>query len=645
MQSLPDLISWTPGNRSDIFDYVVRGDEIRLTSAIANIGEGAMEIRGGAVNGNVQEVSQRIYNDNGTYTDVQAGEFRYHDEHGHIHFEDFAAYRIRSVESDGSVGEVLKTAEKVSFCLIDLANYDNSQSSHYHNCGQIQGISAGWADVYDKGLPGQSIDISGLPDGEYWMEIEIDPLDQLRESNEANNSSFTLITLNRGITPSDADTFESNNSFSEASILAPPEDHLYENLSIHEAGDPDYFQVTATNDGDLTFKLEFLNSNGDLDLVVYDSNQNRLASSTSVSNEESITVQAQQGEQFFVHVYGYRNATNTDYSLFVDQADDTTPPTVNRIDGTAGDDYLFGTDGNDLFEMNTGRDVAVGSAGDDIINGGDTGYNQVDYSGSSSDYTFARNANGSVTVTKANGTDVLNDIGGIWFQGEAAWYALDQLITSGGGPNGENIIEGTSGDDYLTGTSANDTFNMGTGTDVAVGSSGDDTINGGDAGYNQVDYSGSSSDYTFVANDNGTITVTKPNGVDTLTDVGGIWFTGEEAWYPIEDLMAPPSGPSVIQGTQGDDYITGTRGEDIISALGGRDVIRGSAGSDTIDGGGDEYDQVDYAGSAQDYLFVQNSNGSYSVTDAAAGSIDLLTDIDGIWFEGGEEWSAIEDLV
>jgi len=643
---LPDLISWTPDGRPNIFEYVVSENEIRLTTAIANIGEGAMEVRGGTVRGDVQDVMQRIYNDDGSYSDVQAGEFRYHDNHGHTHFEDFAAYRLRSLNEDGSAGDIVRSAEKVSFCLIDLADYDGSQSAEYFSCGQVQGISPGWSDVYDKGLPGQSINIEGLPDGEYWLEIEIDPLDQLRESNETNNSSFTLITVDRGYTPpAEADAFESNDNFSQASILAPPQDFLYENLSIHAAGNNDYFQVTASANGELTFSINFIDSDGDLDLIVYDSNRNFVARSDSVSDNESITVQAVQGEQFFVRVYGYNNDTNLEYSLFVDQAEGTTPRLVNRIDGTSGNDYLLGTSGDDLFELGAGLDVAVGSAGDDIINGGDAGYNQVDYSGSASDYTFARNTDGTVAVLKPNGSDILTDIGGVWFQGELAWYPIEQLIANGGGTGGENTITGTDGNDYLLGTSANDTFNMGAGVDVAVGSVGDDTINGGDLGYNQVDYAGSAADYTFVSNNDGSITVTKPDGVDTLNNVGGVWFMGEEAWYAMQDLAVPSGGPSEIQGTQGDDYIIGTRADDLISALGGRDVIRGSAGNDTIDGGGEEYDQVDYAGSTSEYLFALNPNGTVSATDITAGSVDLLIDIDGIWFAESEEWSTLEDLV
>jgi hypothetical protein len=39
----------------------------------------------------------------------------------------------------------------------------------------VNGISVGWADVYNWFLPGQFIEVSGLPDGYYRLETEADP--------------------------------------------------------------------------------------------------------------------------------------------------------------------------------------------------------------------------------------------------------------------------------------------------------------------------------------------------------------------------------------------------------------------------------------------------------------------------------------
>ena len=98
--------------------------------------------------------------------------------------------------------------------------------------------------------------------------------------------------------------------------------------------------------------------------------------------------------------------------------------------------------------------------------------------------------------------------------------------------------------------------------------------------------------------------MTKPNGTDTLTDIGGVWFLGEAVWKPIGELIAtePGTGPVLIEGTDGDDFLYGTNGDDMVNMGKGLDVISGSAGNDIIHG--DEgYNQVDYDGSVSDSSF------------------------------------------
>ena len=128
-----------------------------------------------------------------------------------------------------------------------------------------------------------------------------------------------LINLNRDGSPTNADTFEPNDSFAAASILAPPEDHLYENLSIHESKNNDYFRITASATGKLTVSIDFQHPAGDLDLVLYNSAQTKVGESRTSKNRESVTVDAKAGDIFFIRVLGYKNDTNPNYSMFVDQ--------------------------------------------------------------------------------------------------------------------------------------------------------------------------------------------------------------------------------------------------------------------------------------------------------------------------------------
>lgn len=212
------------------------------------------------------------------------------------------------------------------------------------------------------------------------------------------------------------------------------------------------------------------------------------------------------------------------------------------ITGTAGDDDLQGTAGDDIMIGNGGSDTFNSSLGDDTIIGNASTYDQVDYNGSTSDYSFNRNADGTITVTGAlTGTDTLTDIDGIWMRGSATWSAIDELITTGA------TIEGTSGDDNLTGTAGEDVMNGNGGSDKFDASLGDDIINGNAGTYDQVDYDGSLSDYVFTQNPDGTVSVTgAATGTDTLSEIDGLWLKGEGNWYSVVDAVASSAAAQTV---------------------------------------------------------------------------------------------------
>ncbi|MEM7069258.1 MAG: hypothetical protein AAF478_10265 [Pseudomonadota bacterium] len=243
-----------------------------------------------------------------------------------------------------------------------------------------------------------------------------------------------------------------------------------------------------------------------------------------------------------------------------DPEPDPQPGTTNTVYGTNQGDFLSGTSANDLIIADLGEDIIFGSAGDDVIIGGSDGsseYDQVNYEGvgsSSGNFTFADNGDGSITAASSQfGQDQLWGIDGIWFNEEAAWYSLQDLVANSPSPNPDpgpapdpdpqpgttNTIYGTAGDDIIDGTSANDLIIADAGVDTIKGSAGDDVIIGNE-GYNQVNYEGtgsSSDNFTFTNNGDGSITaVSAQFGQDQLWDIGGIWFNEEGAWYSIDDL-------------------------------------------------------------------------------------------------------------
>jgi hypothetical protein len=148
-----------------------------------------------------QDVMQRVFRSDGSYTDRPAGRFVFHPEHNHIHLEDWAQYRLRKVTAGDGVGDIVAEGEKTSFCLRDSRMYDATlpnfrARSRYNECeGQVQGVSVGYEDVYLKNLPGQWIDITGLPSGQYWLESVVDPDDHILEADETNNVERVRVTI------------------------------------------------------------------------------------------------------------------------------------------------------------------------------------------------------------------------------------------------------------------------------------------------------------------------------------------------------------------------------------------------------------------------------------------------------------------
>ena len=321
-----------------------------------------------------------------------------------------------------------------------------------------------------------------------------------------------------------------------------------------------------------------------------------------------------------------------------------------HIMGTAGNDFLEGGSGDDHIMGGAGNDTLYGGKGNDTLDGETGTYNQADYDGAASDYVFTRNADGTVTVNNATyGTDTLVEIGGIWFRGEAKWYALSSLVTTGGGGTGGhegNHITGTAGNDYLVGTSAADHIQAGDGNDTLVGGGGDDYLDGQGGTYNQVDYTGRASDYTFVRNGDGTVTArSAAEGVDTLAGIGGIWFSGEAKWYALDQLVttAPGTVNTIVASAAGG-WLNGTAGDDEFIGGAGNDVFHGGKGNDIYRGGTGNYNQVDFDGRKADYTFSENADGSITASHALYGT-DVLHDIDGAWFYDDATWSSVTDLV
>ncbi|MEH2174778.1 beta strand repeat-containing protein [Nostoc sp.] len=236
-----------------------------------------------------------------------------------------------------------------------------------------------------------------------------------------------------------------------------------------------------------------------------------------------------------------------------------------NILGTAYDDLIVGSDGNDTLSTGTsGNDTIDGGEGDDILsvnnmaggirttfdattNNGEitVGTKRVSYKnierlnisgtdaddlivGRSEDDTLSGGTGGNDTIDGAEGDDILfadysysNNIGGIRTTFNAITnngeitagtknrvnYKNIERFNISGTTSDDNIL-GNSGNDTLSGGYGKDTISGGAGNDILTGGSGDDTLTGG-AGNDKFVYSLRDSDFY------GT-------NIDIITDFGGV---------------------------------------------------------------------------------------------------------------------------
>jgi hypothetical protein len=89
--------------------------------------------------------------------------------HGHYHLHGFSEYELLD-----QAGRVVVAGHKQSYCVRDDEALPGTTTPGDHDC-QNQGLSRGWADVYDASLPCQWIDVTDVPPGAYVLRVRLNP--------------------------------------------------------------------------------------------------------------------------------------------------------------------------------------------------------------------------------------------------------------------------------------------------------------------------------------------------------------------------------------------------------------------------------------------------------------------------------------
>jgi hypothetical protein len=204
---LPDLM---PKPQLNVTTGQVDGKwHMFFSTIIVNVGEGDFVLRGTREPGSTWSVEQDVlYSTSGAKRVPTAASVAWGgDGHDHWHIVRVASVWLVPLDAKGrpvnDSKELIDT--KVGFCFYDhtheLDRGPDEAIYSAHSCGHEDdtvfgvGLSPGWNDTYRQTLPGQSIDVTRLPDGKYRLWTDIDENGWFREATRDNNRTWIDINL------------------------------------------------------------------------------------------------------------------------------------------------------------------------------------------------------------------------------------------------------------------------------------------------------------------------------------------------------------------------------------------------------------------------------------------------------------------
>ncbi|MGH2747913.1 MAG: lysyl oxidase family protein [Actinomycetota bacterium] len=203
---LPDLVA-LPAFYMDVHNRRNGKSKLSFASMFWTGGASSLVVEGfRRPDEDVMDAYQYFYEDDEVVGRAPVGTFEYdrRDGHFHWHIQQFAAYRMVDTETN----EVVRSS-KQSFCLaptdpvdlsLDNASWNTERTGLHTACGGAEALwirevlPLGWGDTYYQ-AGGQAFNITDLPNGSYFVEVQANPLGLLHEQDASNNSVLREVIL------------------------------------------------------------------------------------------------------------------------------------------------------------------------------------------------------------------------------------------------------------------------------------------------------------------------------------------------------------------------------------------------------------------------------------------------------------------
>ena len=200
---LPNLVELPPASVQ--VQHAGGRDLLRFTSTAANAGPGALVVVSTRPAPGAPFATAQLLGTTRVPLPL-ALRYRRSGGHDHFHLARFERYELRDAG-----GKVLLSDHKVGFCLGDRVALPGTRMPPRFTgaCRRgdpgalrvVQGLSPGFADPYDAELDGQSLDVTGLPPGEYVLVNEVNPERLLRERRYDDDVASVRFRLTRPPAP------------------------------------------------------------------------------------------------------------------------------------------------------------------------------------------------------------------------------------------------------------------------------------------------------------------------------------------------------------------------------------------------------------------------------------------------------------